>query len=347
MNVDVVHVLPHARSLGGSERTVLDLLESSQLQDVRQRVAFVRWTPVSCFPEPLELRPGRLVRRLGPLGVALTIARARPRVIHGWLLQGNLVGALARVLWPSSRLVTSERNVGHNLTPAKRVLERIVGVLESVGTANSGAVAQALIRRQPRRARRLRVILPGVAPLVPPAETVPCTAVMVGRLHLVKDHPTALRAWARVRQVDQSALLVIVGEGPRRAGLEAFADGLGLEGAVTWVGDTDPRPFLFGAQLFLSTSLAEGFSRALLEALCAGVPCVSTDVGGVSDLPPNAVRVVGRGDGSALASAICGALGDGQARAAARELAPAIRECFSRERCHAAYRQLYRELGVV
>lgn len=346
MTIDVVHVLPHARSLGGSERMVLDLLASPQLSDVCQRVAFVSPGPLLSFPESLVLGPGAPARKLGALGCALTISASRPRIVHGWLLRGNLVASLAQMLSPSTRLVTSERNVGHNLTTFKRHLERMVAVRESVATANSGAVAKAAIRRLPRRAAVLRVISPGIEPPRRPPRTVACTAVMVGRLHPVKDHMTALRAWARVRRAHPSGLLVVIGDGPLRQELQGFANSLGLAQAVAWIGEANPLPYLFGAQLFLSTSQAEGFSRALLEALCAGVPCVSTDVGGIAELSRGALRVAPRGDAQAIAQAICDVLVDGDAKARAQQMAPIVCERFSRERCHSSYRALYRELGV-
>lgn len=344
--VEVVHVLPHARSIGGSERMVLDLLLSPLLAGVRQRVAFVQPGPVLAFPHELVLDRGRLAKVVGPLGVARAIARLRPHVIHGWLLQGNAVGAAARLLSPASSLVTSERNVGHNLTPFKRRLERLIAGCETVATANSEAVRGAAIRRLPRRGPRLRVIPPGVQSPRRPARVVACTAVMVGRLHPVKDHLTALGAWAAVRRKHPNALLAIVGDGPARAQLESHADLLGLGEGVLWAGEVDPLPFLYGAQLFLSASRAEGFSRALLEALCAGLPCVCTEVGGIAELPVGAVRAVAVGDERSMALAVEGVLSDGEASSRALQMAASIGERFSWERCHSAYLELYRELGV-
>lgn len=343
---DVVHVLPHGRSLGGSERMVLDLIESPRLQGVRQRVAFARPGEVASFPESAVLDCGVAARALGPVAVALAIARMRPLVVHGWLLQGNLVGSLARNFSPSSYLVTSERNVGHNMTPLKRALERIVARSEHVVTVNSSAVRDAALQRLPRRAQRLRIIPPGIRAPRRPGETVSCTAVMVGRLHRVKDHATALRAWASVRANRPHATLAVVGDGPERPRLEALAASLGLGTSVVWSGERDPAPFLYGAELFLCSSSAEGFSRALLEALCAGVPCVSTRVGGIEELPFGMLRTVPPGDYVALSRAIEETLVDGNASRRARELALFVRDRFSWERCHDAYRELYKEFGV-
>jgi glycosyltransferase involved in cell wall biosynthesis len=345
VGVDVVHVLPHAHTLGGTERTVLDLLGSAELSDIHQRVAFVHSGPVVSFPESLVLTSQEGGWHRLP-SAALAVARARPKVIHGWLLQGNLVGAAARVLWPSTSLVTSERNLGHTLTPVKLRLERIVAGLESVATANSSAVLDAAIQRLPERRRKMRVIFPGIEPPLRPAHTIPTTGVMVGRLHPIKDHPTALRASALVREENPGAVLTIVGDGPERSGLEALSCSLGLQDGVRFVGQTDPRPHLFGAQMYLSTSLAEGFSRSLLEALLAGVPSVASAVGGVAEIPPGALCLVPPRNDHAVAAAVNDVLRDADARTRAARMADVVASRFSARSCHCAYRQLYRELGV-
>lgn len=345
MGVDVVHVLPHAHTLGGTERTVLDLLGSAELSDVRQRVAFVHCGPVTSFPESLVLTSQEAGWQRLPSAV-LAVARARPKVIHGWLLQGNLTGAAARVLCPSSSLVSSERNLGHALTPTKRRLERVVASLESVATANSSAVRDAAIQRLPQREHKMRVILPGIEPPLRPTHIVPTTGVMVGRLHPIKDHATALRAWALIREANPDAVLTIVGDGPERGRLEALSRSLGLEDGVRFVGQTDPRPYLFGAQVYLSTSLAEGFSRSLLEALLAGVPSVASAVGGAAEIPLGALGLIQPGDDRGVASALTEVLHDAGARTRAERAADVIAHQFSVRSCHRTYRQLYRELGV-
>jgi phenylacetate-CoA ligase len=192
----------------------------------------------------------------------------------------------------------------------------------------------------------MRVILPGIEPLQQPAQTIPTTGVMVGRLHPIKDHATALRAWVLVREVNPGAVLTIVGDGPERSGLEAFSCSLRLEDGVRFVGQTDPRPHLFGAQVYLSTSLAEGFSRSLLEALLAGVPSVASAVGGVAEIPAGALHLVSPGNDHAVAAAVNDVLCNADARTHAARMADLVASRFSSHTCHSAYRELYRELGV-
>jgi len=338
----VLHLLPHARALGGTERTVLDLLRSPQLAHVEQRVAFVRPGRVIGFPSGSVLGG-----RGGAVAALPAIVRWRPHILHGWLLQGNVLGALLACTLPSARLVTSERNVGRHPRPRVKVaLERFVARVEDVPTGNSAAVRDAAAARVPRRARTFRVIAPGV---VAPAAVEPAraaTAVSVGRLHPIKDHATALRAWRRVVAARPGATLTIVGDGPERGALEALARALRLDGAVRFRGEANPASDLYGARMFLLSSRAEGFSRAVVEALAAGLPVVATNVGGMAEIDGEAVRLAPVGDDVALAAHVLDWLDDPAALARASTAARAAAERFTPAACHRAYGDLYAELGT-
>ena len=98
-----------------------------------------------------------------------------------------------------------------------------------------------------------------------------------GQLHKVKDHSTLLRAFARLAG-RPGMRLVILGEGPERASLEALVRELGLEGKVDMPG-WEPNPFAFmsRARLFVLSSRSEGLSGVLIQALACGCPVASTD----------------------------------------------------------------------
>src|SRR5436190_17295924 len=128
--------------------------------------------------------------------------------------------------------------------------------------------------------------------------------VAVARLQPVKDHATIVRAWPLVLARHPRATLAVVGEGPEHQALERLANELALADSVSLVGAGDPLPLLRAGTLYASTSRAEGFSRALLEALALRVPVVDTAVGGVDELPADAVRRVPIGDHNATPDAI-------------------------------------------
>ncbi len=96
-----------------------------------------------------------------------------------------------------------------------------------------------------------------------------------GRLVKEKGFDVALRAFALLD--DHEARLVIVGEGERRAELEALAGELGVAERVLMPGYVpDIRPWLEAARAFLLTSWYEGYAAVIVEALGAGRPVVST-----------------------------------------------------------------------
>jgi glycosyltransferase involved in cell wall biosynthesis len=339
--LEIVHVLPHAYPLGGTERSVLDLLESPILADLEQRVVFLRGGPLGPFPAERVL--ARTQRpRPNLLRAAKALIQSRPRIVHGWLLRGNVFAAAIGLILPDTVVLTNERNLGHNLTAAKHILERLVGAREDTCVVNSEAVREAASKRVRKRRPRIRVISPGIEEPVSAGPSPRFSCVAVGRLESVKEHETLLRAWPLVLREQPAATLAIIGDGPRRGALESFVDANGLRGSVSIVGAAEPAGFLRAAEVFASTSRSEGFSRAMLEALAMGKPVVATAVGGALELPREAVRLVPVGDSEATAREIVQLLGSDEARVAAGGAArAAYTGRYTLEHCHSLYRGLY------
>jgi glycosyltransferase involved in cell wall biosynthesis len=134
-----------------------------------------------------------------------------------------------------------------------------------------------------------------------------------GRLTAIKHHRLFLDVARQVAAADPRAVFLIAGDGELRAELEAHARALGIADRVRFLGWRRDLPALYAASdVFLLTSRNEGTPVALIESLAAGVPGVSTDVGGVRDVI--ASEEVGLlapfGDTGALASHVTALLGD-------------------------------------
>lgn len=108
-------------------------------------------------------------------------------------------------------------------------------------------------------------------------------AVRVGRLDYIKGNHLLLDAWAGVRET-VNARLLLVGDGPELAGLQAQAAQLGLTpDAVTFAGyRADAPEIIAAADVMVSPSLQEGLPMVLLEAMAARVPVITTNVGAIS-----------------------------------------------------------------
>lgn len=101
----------------------------------------------------------------------------------------------------------------------------------------------------------------------------------VGRLTLPKGHWHLIRAFRRVREVVPNARLVILGDGELSDYLVDLTKKLGLSDCVFFPGfKTNPFQYLRQADVFVLSSLWEGFGNVILESLAVGVPVISTDV---------------------------------------------------------------------
>ncbi len=102
----------------------------------------------------------------------------------------------------------------------------------------------------------------------------------VGSLTPVKSHATLIEAIGRLVGSVPGVRLLLVGDGPLRSSLVQRARAWGVDSRVIFTGLRDDVRELLGAMdVFACSSVSEGFSNALLEALAVGLPVVTTDVG--------------------------------------------------------------------
>lgn len=148
----------------------------------------------------------------------------------------------------------------------------------------------------------------------PHAPTSPARLLCVARLIPKKGHAVLLEAVARLRGSGRDVHLDAIGDGPLAVELAARAARPDLAGAVTLHGTRshdEVRRALLAADVFvLASRIAvdgdrDGIPVALMEAMALGVPVVSTDLSGITELVvPGAGRVVPPDDSAALADAI-------------------------------------------
>ena len=111
------------------------------------------------------------------------------------------------------------------------------------------------------------------------------SVINVGRLSEQKNQKLLIRAFSMLHKQNGSARLTILGDGPLRHELEKTIAEEGLEEAVRLEGNvTDTEKYYAKADLFVLSSVYEGLPLAVLEAMAASLPIVSTDVGGVRDI---------------------------------------------------------------
>ncbi|MDQ1431285.1 MAG: hypothetical protein QOF40_1887 [Actinomycetota bacterium] len=276
------------------------------------------------------------------LPVRLGALRRRPLVVH---FHG-----------PWAREAAAVRRSGQASRCARTLVERAVYRRADRVVTLSGAFGRVLAHEYGVSPWRIDIVRPGVdldrfrpgdgaaarveLGLPPDAKVVLAVRRLVARTGIDR----LVDAWSRLD--DGGAILVIAGDGPERARLEARVRTLGLRN-VRFLG-TVPEgqlpPLYRAADVCVVPSVElEGFGLVVLEALASGTPVIVTDVGGL----PEAVAglgcdVVVPGDGGALGDRISRAL-DGRSALPTPAQCRAHAEKFSWPAAAARHRRVYSE----
>ena len=153
----------------------------------------------------------------------------------------------------------------------------------------------------------------------------PSTVLAIGRLDPIKGFDVLIEAFAQLRDRGVEATLELVGDGPQRRELEALRDAHGLGERVRFRGakpQPEVRAALREATIFALPSLVapdgnrDGIPVALMEAMAAGCPVVTSAVSGIPELVRDGIEgdAVLPGDAGALADALERQLADAALR---------------------------------
>lgn len=107
----------------------------------------------------------------------------------------------------------------------------------------------------------------------------------VGKLNQVKGYDRLLRVVKKLKMDRLSFTLTIVGDGPMRKDLEDYIKENNLSEHVYLVGfDNNPYRYLGKSDLFVCSSLTEGFSSVVVESIILGIPVITTNCAGMSEI---------------------------------------------------------------
>jgi glycosyltransferase involved in cell wall biosynthesis len=250
------------------------------------------------------------------LALVRLLRRERPRIVHTHAAKGGTIGRVAAVLaFPrrAKRPVLIHTFHGHSLTgyfsprtaALYRTIERVLARRTQRLIAVSDEVRLDLVALGVAEAERFEVIPLGfdlaqfqAAPAkrqqirastrasldIDPHDVV---VTLVARLVPIKRVDRFLAAAASVR-TDREVQFLIVGDGELRESLERSPPAIHLGARVTWAGFHRDMPAVyFASDVVVLTSDNEGTPVSLIEAAAAGVPAVSTQVGGAASVIVN------------------------------------------------------------
>jgi glycosyltransferase involved in cell wall biosynthesis len=321
----IAHVLS-SFGMGGQERVALDLA-------ARQRATGHRVLAVSLAAPP-EGPMSALFRAAGvdtwsiakrgagfdptlAMRVAKYLSFARVDVVHTHNPQALVYGAPAAAL---ARCPCVHTKHGVNPDPPRRMwLRRAAAKMVDAYVAVTPTLARLAIERNECDATQLHVIPNGIdttrfAPNIAARQRARAELGIaesawvvgtVGRLSPEKNQGLLIDAMAPM--LDPRRHLIIVGDGPERAQLQARAQATLRPELVHFTGArNDPEAWLAAFDAFALTSDSEGLPLVVLEAMAVGLPVVATAVGGIPDVVEHDITgtLVPPGDRHALTTVL-------------------------------------------
>jgi glycosyltransferase involved in cell wall biosynthesis len=266
---------------------------------------------IPASPQPGDLRAVRGLRRaLAEHGVDIVHAHGlRAGLVSGW---AKPVGVPLVVTWHNAVLAGGLRGRAYYLLERRvaRIADVTLGASRDLvdraitlggPDVRLGAVAAPILGAPARKPVDVRAELgiPDGAPFV----------LSVGRLHPQKGYETLIGAASRWRTRDPEPVVAIAGTGP--AFLTLTAQISEMDANVQLLGHRDDVADLLGAaDLAVVSSVWEARQLFAQEALRAGVPLVSTAVGGLPDLLGDGAVLIPAGDVGALDEAVTALLDD-------------------------------------
>lgn len=312
----VIHVITRLEA-GGAPRSLLLLLEGLARRGIKAELATGLTPPPAedMLPEardlgiPVHVIPS-LRRNPHPWADMISLIRLwslfrwrKPVIVHSHTSKAGFLGRLAALLAGVNVRVYSPRGTilkGYFKGPARWFFTRLeklsarwTGAIIGLTNEESESYIAAGIGR---RDQHLHIPIGIDSELYNPPdgstriqmrreESVSDDDVLLiatGRLVPVKDHATLIRGLALIKDLDTPWKCWILGSGPEEEHLQSLISESDLEDRVRLWGYTKEVNRLLGlGDIFVLTSINEGFGRAILEAMAARLPVVATDVGGV------------------------------------------------------------------
>ncbi len=297
----VIHIIDNL-SPGGTEMQCLALVRGLSQNGVENAVFCFRSGPLL---EELK-RLGTIVRALPcgsfrswhfPFrltGLARAMRQWRADVVQTYGFYSSTPGLPAAFLARVPVRIAGRRDLGDQISPAQRRVDRWSWRFAHRVVANSEAVRRNLIATQYVPPEKVVVIRNGLDlqnwPVWNGAEidTGDVVVGMLAHFREQKDHATFLRAAKEILAVIPTVRFHLLGSGALEGDTHNFADQLGISSHVEFLGALQGDALRAAVRRFrvsvLTSKNNEGLPNAVLESMAASVPMVATAVGGVEEI---------------------------------------------------------------
>jgi len=280
---------------GGLERFVIDLIRFSAdhfnhrvvcLERIGELVTSGGLENITC----LEIRPGLQFKCI--VDLRSIIKAYQIDLIHTHNEKALFYGAISGLL--SGIPVVHTKHGKNQITFKARIRNNLLARLCKKTIAVSRDAALQCIENEKIPAAKVMVIHNGVdidafsnrkdAALCRNSLGIEAGVPIIGivaRLAEVKDHATLFQACNILNEKKIDFRLVVIGDGPLKGKLITLSDSLGLQNKIIFTGARRDIPeFLNAMDIFVLSSISEGISLTLLEAMSCYLPIVATNVGG-------------------------------------------------------------------
>ena len=296
----IVQILP-SLDVGGMERLVVAIVRQQQLEG-HQPILYCTTHAGAMASQVERLGVPLIAFDKGP-GFSLSLVRAiqkqlladQPDVVHTHNALVHHYGVIASRLASVPVVVNTRHGYGSFGWDRKRetIFNAMARWTDAIVMVSRGVQDYFVTERRIDRGRT-HVILNGTNldpflahPALPGSHRPVFRFGTVGRLNVAKNHVLLVQAFAKILPQLPNAELHILGEGECRPQIEAQIAELGVADRVVLHGYSDDVPgFLERLDAFVLSSSSEGLPLAVLEAMAAGLPIVSTRLPGVEEVAP-------------------------------------------------------------